>query len=94
MCWEANYRSPGGKPFTILGTATNECPVSLVSDASMRRVQWYVRVKMLFKASGASPYGGDLNKWPALDVDAFTILEQESIKVDNLMLASDRPPKR
>ncbi len=60
----------------------------------MRRVQQYVRTKMLYKVSGASPYGGDLNKWPALDVDVFVILEQESIKVDNLMLASDRPPKR
>lgn len=49
---------------------------------------------MLYKASGASPYGGDLNKWPATDVDAFVILQQEEIKVNNLMQISDLPPRR
>ena len=36
---------------------------------------------------GASPYGGDLNKWPSRLVDAFILLQEENSRVDSLMYA-------
>jgi hypothetical protein len=33
---------------------------------------------------GASPYGGDLNKWPSRIVDAFVLLQDEHSRVDNM----------
>lgn len=37
---------------------------------------------------GASPYGGDLNKWPSRLVDAFIILQSEQQKVEKLMIST------
>ncbi len=75
-----------------MGTETNECPVSLISDKSAETVQWYQRLRLMREAVGASPHAGDLLKWPAKEVDAFVILETQRTKVENLMIVSDRPP--
>lgn len=78
----------------IVGTETNECPVSMISDKSAEIVQWFERLRMMRSSVGASPHAGDLLKWPAREVDAFVVLEQQRIKVENLMIISDRPPQR
>lgn len=77
-----------------MGTETNECPVSLISDKSAETVQWYQRIRLMRESTGASPHAGDLLKWPAKEVDAFVILEQQRTKVENLMMTSDRSPTR
>lgn len=56
-------------------------------------VQWFQRVRMMHESVGAMPHGGDLLKWPAKEVDAFVILEQQRSKVEHLMLTSDAPPR-
>ena len=82
-----------GQPFTILGTAINECPVSLleVESANFKNglganelVQLFARSQVMHEAFGVSLYGGDLNKWPARLVDAFVLLQEEHRKVENL----------
>lgn len=90
MAWEAQYKSGKGKPFTILGTTITECPVSLILDESISLVHLFTRSRLMHETFGASPYGGDLNKWPAREVDAFVILEEERKKVENLRVISDR----
>jgi len=80
----------------IKETATNECPVSLLTleakelkgqESSMDLVQQFVRGKILHKSFGTSLHGPDLRDWPARTVDAFVILEGEEAKVENLMRA-------
>ncbi len=82
-CWEAGYKDDHGRPFMIFGTATNECPVSLISAQSLELVQLFARTRMM-KEFGASPYGGNLSRWPSKLVDAFTLLQEEHTKVENL----------
>ncbi len=83
MCWEASYKDAAGSPFIVLGTATNECPVSLISDESKDLIQSFAKATLLYKSLGASPYGGDLNKWPPRTVDAFVILQDEYNSVES-----------
>lgn len=45
----------------------------------------------MFKSFGASPYGGNISKWPARTVDAFVILQDEHNRVENLKVVTDRP---
>lgn len=89
MCWEAGYRDNAGKPFSITATATNECPVSLLSDRadrSLETVQSFAKAQLMFKNLGASPYGGDLNKWPSKMVDAFVLLQDEHNRVEAMRI--------
>lgn len=65
-----------------------------MSDESMRLVQWFSRIRQLYDAAGASPYGGDLNKWSARDVDAFIVLNEQRKKVENLSVVSDSIPNK
>lgn len=44
------------------------------------------------KSFGASPYGGDLFKWPSRLVDAFVLLQEEHDKVEHLKIP--KKPKR
>ncbi len=80
----------------VHGTATNECPVSLltvdrISTLSYdETIQSFARAKVMNKALGVSPYGGDLNKWPSKMVDAFVLLEDESSKVDKIQSFSTK----
>jgi len=47
----------------------------------------FARVSAMKNIVGASPYGGDLNKWPSRLVDAFILLQEENSRVDSLMYA-------
>jgi hypothetical protein len=41
---------------------------------------------------GVSPYGGDLDKFPARLVDALIIIREEESKVNNLMVSPSSEP--
>ena len=51
-------------------------------------VMRFERIRTMKEAFGASPYGGDLNKWPSREVDAFIILQQEHQRVENMMYST------
>jgi hypothetical protein len=74
------------RPFTIMDTGINECPTSFVEPETLELVQFFARSFIMKEATGASPYGGDLNKYPARLADAFVILQNEHAKVENLRM--------
>lgn len=41
--------------------------------------------------AGASPYGGDLNKWPSRTVDAFVLLQDEHNRVEQMRIPKKNP---
>jgi len=55
-------------------------------------VQLYVRYKLMQDTFGVSPYGGDLDKFPARLVDALIIIREEESKVNNLMVSPSSEP--
>lgn len=76
-------------PFNANGTATNECPVSLITAKSEELIQVFAKSKAL-ASFGATPYGNNLAKWPAKMVEAFVILEEEQAKTDRMMLSKKK----
>ena len=44
------------------------------------------RVRMVRESIGAAPCGGDLNKIPSREVDAFVILAEEHSRVENMRI--------
>ena len=55
---------------------------------------YFVRVRVMKEAMGASPYGGDLNKWPSRLVDAMFLLQKEHKRVDDIKSPRrKKPPK-
>lgn len=53
----------------------------------MELVQQFVRGKLMHQAFGSSPYGPNLQDWPARIYDAFVILQGAEAQVENLMRA-------
>jgi hypothetical protein len=82
--WTAQYTTPEGSPFTIFEASTGECPISLITDESQELLELYHKSKVM-REFGVAPFGGDMNKWPARLVDAFMVIRQEEMKVENLM---------
>lgn len=66
----------------ILGTSSNECPVSVITDRSKALIQEYAKAKLLRESMGVSMYGSDLRDWPAYLVDAFMVLQAEHQEVE------------
>lgn len=93
MCWEASYKDGEGNPFSIFDTGTNECPVSLISSESIDMIVLYARTKVM-REFGASPYGGDLNKWPAKAVDSFVLIQEEHSRIDKLSIVKPKPQQQ
>jgi hypothetical protein len=55
-------------------------------------VQEYARFRIMRETFGTSPYGGNLDEWPAKLVDAFLVLREQEIKVDNLSQGTPTRP--
>jgi hypothetical protein len=52
-------------------------------------VAYYIKVRAMREAVGASPHGGDLNKWPSRLVDAFVLLQEEHSRVESMKVVRD-----
>jgi len=74
----------------IVDSQIEECPTSFLEMASgsdwdpREVVQEYARFRIMRETFGTSPYGGNLDDWPARLTDAFLILREQEIKVNNL----------
>ena len=76
-----------------MDAGTNECPVSQITARELELIQLFARAKVM-KDFGASPYGGDLSKWPSKVVDAFMVFQEEHVRVEGMRVAqSPAPPK-
>jgi hypothetical protein len=89
-CWEASYTNSAGQPFTIVGTATAECPVSMITVEAQEMLQLFLRANIM-KEFGVTMHGGDLSKWPSKVVDAFILLYSEKKRVESMSIARERP---
>jgi len=98
-CWVASYLDRQKNPFTIVETSTNECPTSILEMSASAGfdareiVQEYARFRIMRETFGTSPYGGNLDEWPALLVDSFLVLREQEIKVDNLSQGTPTRPE-
>ena len=97
--WTASYLDRDKKPFVILETSTSECPTSLLEmsasdDWDPREVvQEYAKFRIMRETFGTAPYGGNLDEWPAKLVDAFLVLREQEIKVNNLSQGTPTSPE-
>jgi hypothetical protein len=87
----------------LFDTQTSECPTSLFvtesrgsrnAQTSLELVAYWSRVRILKESLGASPHGGDLNKFPARIVDAFVILAEEHNRVESMRYAQQPRPQQ
>ena len=96
--WTAQYMDRNRQPFIIPETSTSECPTSLLELSSTddwdprEVVQEYARFRVMREAFGTTPYGGNLDNFPARLVDAFLLLRQEEIKVEKLSQGTPSQP--
>jgi hypothetical protein len=79
--WDATYLTSEGTPYTVDDTEIDECPVSLITPASVELVQVIDRMHIAKDRTGASPYGTDLSKYPSKLVDSLIAIEIEERKV-------------
>ena len=71
--------------YTVEGVSSAECPVSVATEVmpqAQQLVQIFERSKRLASLN-APLYGPHLESWPVLIVDAFDVLECETIAIDN-----------
>lgn len=51
---------------------------------SLDAVMYFVRVHAMKETVGATPFGGDLNRWPSRLVDVFVLLQGEHARVEKM----------
>jgi len=82
-CWSAVYSTEKGTSYEIEDTELSECPASFISADAAEFVSIINRAELIKETHGASFFGGDLNQWPSVLVDAVAAYQDEKGKEHN-----------
>jgi len=69
--------------FSVHGTETRECPVSLITPESFELVQILSSAEDIYRSTGAVALGPDASQWDARLYDAARLVANEEARIKN-----------